>query len=157
MMHTPQVMPTLEIPLERMAEHWPISDRARFERLWWAMTYVLCETWEHKSTEARDFFATLPRTADLNIRLRELKKAGVIERMRECRHYMFHRDDRTYFDVGRAAPVGDLQTMLGLSQLFGAVFREALDTLKERKAASGQADSSRDAAISDAAVHSEAT
>lgn len=141
MLNTQPDLPAPGTAPESAMLHFSVSNRGRLERLWWALTYVLIEAWERKSPEARAFFAALPRTAALNIKLRELRKNGVIDKMRECRHYMCHQGDRTYWDKGRTAPVGDLKTLLELSQLFGAAFLDMLDVLKARKAAANLATS----------------
>jgi hypothetical protein len=135
MLGTRPDLPPPGTPPERAIVHFSVSDRGRLERLWWAMTYVLIEAWQRRSAEARAFFAALPRTAALNGMLTDLRKAGVIEKMAACRHYMCHQGDRTYWDEGRTAPVGDLKTLLALSEAFGAVFLDMLAELKRRQAA----------------------
>lgn len=67
MLATRPDLPQAGTPPERAITHWTVSDRARFERLWWAMSYVLVEAWLSKSEKAAAFFAELPATATLDI------------------------------------------------------------------------------------------
>ncbi len=111
---------------------WLVSDRARLERLWWALTYVLIEAWEAADTKAQAIFNRCPSTPKLASELSTLRDAGVIDEMRECRHYMCHRDRRAYWDRGRLSAVGHLQEVRQLHMTFGDVFLEAFAELKNR-------------------------
>jgi hypothetical protein len=114
---------------------WPISDRARLERLWWAMTYVLIEAWRApRPPEVGQFLARLEHTPRVEAALAALDDAGVIDKLRECRHYMCHRDHRAYWDAGRMASLGHFSEMLELSATLGALFVEALDKMKRSRA-----------------------
>ncbi len=94
------------------------------------MTFVLVEAWESKSDEVASVFHGLDSAPALDGKLDDLRSSGVITLLRECRHYMCHRDRRAYWDQGRMAPIGHLGGLRELSQVFGAVFLEALDAIK---------------------------
>jgi hypothetical protein len=98
------------------------------------MTYVLIEAWNARSIEAKEFFASLGPIPPLGAKLRMLRDDGIIEKLREW-HYMCHRDRRVYWDDGRMAPMGHLNDLLELSRLFGTVFLEALERLKQERSA----------------------
>lgn len=126
MLHTPVEQP----PPDRTLD-WMVSDRARLERLWWGTMYVLVEAWGARDAVVKEFFVALDGTPRLESKLKELTDAGVLAKLRECRHYMFHRDRRSYWDDGRMAPIGHGPDMLELNRLFGGVFLQALARLRE--------------------------
>ena len=80
------------------------SNWARLERLWWAHLEVLREAWErtHKSRPAVvEYLAKQSGYMEVQRICEESRINGLTDALREARGYMFHRDKRGYFDMGR--------------------------------------------------------
>jgi hypothetical protein len=109
-------------------EEFFMSDRGRFERTYAAFVAVLVEAWAARRYGAlRSLIGTLVSTDEVNAALLEARKGGGLERLRAIRGYMFHRDERQYWDYGRVAVVdlGGVHERLywAFSRMFLAVFR----------------------------------
>jgi len=89
------------------AEIFLSSDRGRFERIWVAFLYVLIEAWESDNMkEVRDYVASKVSIDKLTRLIQEGKKDGSLNKMRNTRHYIAHRDKRKYWDTGRLSVLG---------------------------------------------------
>lgn len=104
-----------------------MSDRGRFERTYVAFLAVLIEAWCSPSAQTgRDAIASRVSTQALEQLLTQARRAGALDKIRSIRAYMFHRDQRQYWDVGRVA-VATLQgthekIYSAFSQMFLAFF-----------------------------------
>jgi hypothetical protein len=117
------------------AEVFTMSDRGRAERLWVALLAVLVEAWDSgKMREVRDFVRAATDTSTLIGLVREARKT----KMREVRGYMFHRDERGYWDAGRTAVFGQLGFFTRLHEAFSVVFRAAMKAWRPRSSAEHQ-------------------
>ena len=109
------------------------SDRGRFERTYVAFLAALVEAWEAKrAAPVRSFMAAQAPTAGLaatvDDELTLARRSGGLDKLRCIRGYMFHRDEREYWDAGRVAvaELGGVHERLywAFSRLFLAAFRE---------------------------------
>jgi hypothetical protein len=117
--------PPSEICPGREREDWTISPRGRLERLWMSMLYVLLEAWEQNHT-ARHAVTSVVDAAALQELIERCRAEGILDALRETRHYMCHRDKRQYWDDGRLAIVGHLALCTVLMKEFGAVLLAAI-------------------------------
>lgn len=102
-------------------------DRFRAERLWVALLAVLAESWHSSMMRpVRDYVASVVDTTALVQTLREARKKPKAENMFEVRHYMFHRDERHYWNQGRLAVVGQLDFYTRLHNEFSTVILSAM-------------------------------
>ena len=114
-------------PLEKDPHLFPISDRARFERLWVGLLAVLVESWHSPNMrQTHEYVKQVTDTTQLTDLLRKSRKNGHYDKMVECRHYMFHRDKRKYWDDGRKAPFGGLRFHRSLHVAFSRVLLAAV-------------------------------
>lgn len=91
------------------AEEFLMSDRGRFERTYVAFLAVLIEAWCSARTQAaREAIAKRVATQSIDETLEKARRSGAIDKMRSIRGYMFHRDQREYWDSGRVV-VAELQ------------------------------------------------
>lgn len=106
-----------------------LSDRGRFERAWLAFLYVLFEAWESEQMkDARELVLSLNPETDLTALIEQGRKDGSINKLREVRHYMCHRDKREYWDEGRMA-VFNLEYNIKLHNAFGRALRLTIEKL----------------------------
>lgn len=120
----------LKQPLVSEVEVLHATDRIRMERLWVALLAVLVESWRSKSMgEARAYIAKVVDTAGLDQLLARGEQTGELSRLVDCRHYMFHRDRREYWDPGRLASVGQLEFNNNLHMAYSGVLLAALRSL----------------------------
>lgn len=104
------------------------SDRGRLERTYVAFLAVLIEAWCSPAAQAaREAIASSVPVQPVEELLAHARRAGVLDRIRSIRGYMFHRDERQYWDVGRVA-VAQLhgaheQIYSAFSAMFLAFFR----------------------------------
>lgn len=123
-----------ESPIVDNPELFTLSDRGRFERMWIALLCVLVESWKSgQMRPARKFVASKVDTDELEGLLRQGKKDGSLRKMKETRHYMFHRDTRKYWDIGRISVVGQLEYNERLHQAFSRVLHEAMRTISNEE------------------------
>ena len=107
-----------------------MSDRGRFERTYVAFLAVLIEAWGSPAAQAvRDAIASRVPIQPVEGLLAHGRRSGVLDRIRSIRGYMFHRDERQYWDVGRVA-VAQLhgaheQIYSAFSAMFLVFFRSA--------------------------------
>jgi hypothetical protein len=107
-----------------------MSDRGRFERTYIAFLAVLIEAWCSPAAQTvRDTIASRVPTQPVDQLLARERRFGVLDRIRSIRGYMFHRDERQYWDVGRVA-VAQLhraheEIYSAFSAMFLAFFRSA--------------------------------
>ena len=128
-------------PLEANVQTFHISDRARFERCWLAFLYVVFEAWQApQMASIRAYIGSLVATAELDATIVEGEQHGYLEKLREARHYMCHRDRRDYWNDGRLAPVGGLDFNKRLHDAFGRTLLKALHAHEQRTPASKRAD-----------------
>ncbi len=121
----------LKEPLDSDPTTFHMSDRARFERLWIALLAVLVEAWRSPQTRpVVDYIASVANVDNLVLTLDQMRSTGQQGKMVQCRHYMFHRDRREYWDEGRVAPAGNLEVYTKLHQSFGTVLLVALRAMK---------------------------
>ena len=110
---------------------WLISERGRFERAWVNFLYVLVEAWRAPvAKEVREWIAQVVDTTKLEELLAQGDQDGSIEKMAQNRHYMSHRDKREYWDVGRAAVLGQLQYHEDLHMAFSKVFLDGFAAIQ---------------------------
>ena len=104
-----------------------ISNRGRLERAWAAFLYIFIEAWQaSEKTEVRKYIEGKVSLNKLERALEDASKSGLIEKLREVRHYMCHRDRRQYWDKGRYIHIGNLATMMKLNNEFGAIFLQIM-------------------------------
>jgi len=110
-------------PLVNDIKIFDATDRARFERMWVAFLSVLVEAWNSfQMCRVREYVASKVSIDELSTLLQQGRKDGSLDKMRETRHYMFHRDERKYWDDGRLAVCGQLEFHLKIHQTFSRVF-----------------------------------
>lgn len=125
----------LEAHVETNAALFHASDRARLERLWVTLLAVLIEAWQASQMRpVRDYIASVASVGTLVGLLRQSRKDGHDDKLTECRHYMFHRDRRQYWDDGRASPIGELEFHLRLHQAFSDVLLAAMGSANAERA-----------------------
>jgi hypothetical protein len=67
--------------------------RFRFERLWIALLAVLVESWRSPTmAPVHEYVESVADTSELERLLSAYQETGMLERIKCCRHYMFHRD-----------------------------------------------------------------
>jgi len=107
-----------------------MSDRFRLERLWVGLLAVLVEAWDSGQVrDARDFLGGLVSTDRLVSLVRAARKGEPARRLVATRHYMFHRDQREYWDEGRTATWGRLDFHMELHDEFGKVLLAGMQAL----------------------------
>lgn len=88
---------------------WFATDHARLERTWIAFLYVLVESWRSDAmAPVRTHISVVADTSSLHRLLDQGDRSGDIQKMRETRDYMVHRDRRQYWDAARLAVMGQL-------------------------------------------------
>lgn len=106
---------------------WFATDHARLERTWIAFLYVLVESWRSQAMAlVRAHVGAVADTSGLDRLLDEGERSGDIQKMRETRDYMCHRDRRRYWDAGRLAVMGQLPFHSRLHQEFSQVLLVAI-------------------------------
>lgn len=81
-----------------------MSDRGRFERTYVALLAVLIEAWCSPGAQAvRDTIASRVPIQPVEQLLAHARRSGALDKIRSIRGYMFHRDQRQYWDAGRVA------------------------------------------------------
>ncbi|MGH8658924.1 MAG: hypothetical protein ACREV4_10765 [Gammaproteobacteria bacterium] len=130
-------------PIEADPERAHYSDRFRLERLWLALLAVLIEAWHAKQMRgAREFLSSVTNTDDLVSLIRQARKAPHRRALFQTRHYMFHRDEREYWNEGRYALYGTLEFNLRLHEAFSAVLLAGLAAIKNQQNADRRGTSS---------------
>lgn len=119
-------------PIAKGAEEFTTPDRGRLERMWVTFLYVLIEAWRSPiRTMAKSYMGA---KTDLNV-VEELiskgKNEGNIQKMRNARDYMCHRDKREYWDAGRIDVAGQLTYHESLHRAFSDVFLKTFNQCKE--------------------------
>jgi hypothetical protein len=115
------------------------SDRGRFERTYVAFLYVVVEAWSSPVMRpAHELAESLTSLEEVTSVLRQARKDGGLEAMRQVRDYMFHRDQREYWDEGRAAVVMQMHTHEAIYQAFSKMFLAAITGLKARPEAKAE-------------------
>ena len=108
------------------------SDRGRLERLWVALLFVLVEAWESSQmATVRAYVSQCAATNGVANLLRQARRDRHLDRMREARAYMFHRDKREYWDDGRHSVVGGLEFHHKLHMAFSQVMLAAMRHLNK--------------------------
>jgi len=121
----------IQQPVESSAT-FDVSDRGRYERMWAAMLYVLVEAWESKAAEpVRQHLASVADLSELSAILEEGRTTGAIDKLREVRHYMCHRDKREYWDAGRVGTLMQLDYNTRLHWAFSKVFLSVMPSADE--------------------------
>ncbi len=111
-----------QAPIPDKDVQWHYHDRGRLERLWVALLAVLIEAWHADQMKAaRDCLATVTDTGDLVRLLREARKTDHLRRLQANRAYMFHRDERKYWDEGRLGPIDHLEFHVAIHTEFSKV------------------------------------
>jgi hypothetical protein len=104
-----------------------ISNRARFERLWWALVAVYLESWNSaRMRPVREYVASVVDMSILNDMIKSTRRQPLRARLRDVRGYMFHRDARDYHDAGRFAVLEFLPSMNEIHIAFGKMMIEAM-------------------------------
>jgi hypothetical protein len=112
------------------------SDRGRLERTYVAFLYVLVETWQSAAmSRAKQFFESLTPLDEVRAVLKDVRRSGGIEKMRNVRAYMCHRDKREYWDEGRDAVNGQMENHEAVYQAFSKAFIVARRQLRTRSKA----------------------
>jgi hypothetical protein len=131
----------LDAPLVTDPVLFSASPRGRYERLWVALLAVLVEAWHsRKMRPARDYVRSVVALDELVKLLRQSRKDGTHDKLVACRHYMFHRDERDYMDIGRMGPIGAAHFTFRLHEEFSKVLFAAV------QAANASAESPADGA-----------
>lgn len=116
-------------PIAQDPRHFLTADRARLERLWVALLAVLVESWlSGQMRPVVEYIKTVTDVTEVETLLRDADKDGRHKKMVACRHYMFHRDRRKYWDEGRFSPIGELDFYSALHAAFSVVLHRALAT-----------------------------
>lgn len=119
-------------PLELDPHTFMVSNRGRLERTWIAFLYVLVECWRSKQMEpVRDFILTRIPDCKIDQLLQEGEQKGLLDKLREVRNYMCHRDKREYWNEGRLAVAGNLNFNTRLHDEFSRVLLTALEMGKQ--------------------------
>jgi len=110
-------------PIINDAREFDTSDRERFERMWIASLYVLVEAWNSLAMKGvREYIASKVDIQPVSSILAQGYKDGSLKKMGQTRHYMFHRDKRKYWDIGRSSPWDQLEYHERLHMTFSTVF-----------------------------------
>jgi hypothetical protein len=120
---------------KRGAEIFLASDRGRFERIWIAFLYVLVEAWDSRNMKSiKDYIASKVSINVLTSLIDQGKKDGSLNKMKNTRHYIAHRDNREYWDVGRLSVLGQFEYHLKLHNTFSEILLVAMEEMnKESK------------------------
>jgi hypothetical protein len=111
-----------------------LLDRRRFERLWVAFLAVMVEAWQAaKMRPVMEWIRSVTGATELVDLLKEAGESGHLAKIKKCRHYMFHRGWRKYWDDGRLAPVDEFEFNERLYMAFSGVLREAIDAVNAAK------------------------
>lgn len=128
----------IKSPLVGDVNEFDATDRARFERMWVAFLSVLIEAWNSSQMRrVREYVASKVPIDELSALLRQGEKEGSLDKMRETRHYMFHRDKRKYWDDGRLAVCGQLEFYLRVHQAFSRILLAVFKKMEEEKEIEG--------------------
>jgi hypothetical protein len=112
----------LSMPLDPNLEVFDVTNRGRLERLWCALLVVLVECWHsERMLPTIRYIMSVTDTSKLVALLRRSRSDGTTNLLIECRHYMFHRDRRGYWDKGRLCPLGRLEANDQLHMAFSDV------------------------------------
>lgn len=123
---TANLMRTLMLrePIEQDAESFMVSPRGRLERAWYRDLYVTVEAWlagtEGQQSAVRK--AARDEVAQLESLIEQGRSNGSLDRLRDVRDYMCHRDRREYWDKGRSAVAGE--GMLGWATELDSAFEQ---------------------------------
>lgn len=101
------------------------TPRFRLERLWMACLYVAVEGWRARTGPVQQFFERIEEAVVLESIVTRAEDGGLLDSMRACRDYMFHRDRRGMWDDGRLAPIGRFRELRELHDQFSIVFERA--------------------------------
>jgi len=119
-----------QAPIPDEDAQWHYHDRGRLERLWVALLAVLIEAWHADQMKpAREYLATVTNIDELVRLLREARKTDNFKRLQTNRSYMFHRDEREYWDEGRLGPIGHLDFHVALHSEFSRVLLVGLRSI----------------------------
>jgi len=114
------------------------SDHFRYERIWVALLAVLTEAWQSQAMSAvRGYVASVADSSGLERILDSYQTDGRLERIKSCRHYMFHRDRREYWDAGRQAPIGAFLDVEALYEEFSRVLLAAMQAAGQERMRQG--------------------
>ncbi len=112
-----------KFPIEQTVELYTASDHGRSERMWIMSLYVLVEAWQAPAmAEARAYVLSRTSTDAIQIVIERGKNDGSLEKMRNVRNYMCHRDRREYWDSGRTDVAGQLSYHEELHNSFSQLF-----------------------------------
>lgn len=106
--------------------HFLCSDRMRFERTWLMFLHVLVEAWEAPGTQRLREYATTIAPSEHSALAEALHAAhsdGTLKAINTIRHYMAHRDHRSYWDHGRTAVFGIFETARKLHDAFDILLK----------------------------------
>lgn len=114
------------------------SNRGRFERTYVAFLHVLVEAWlSSQMRQTRDLIATLAPLNNVAATLKHARRSRKLNSMKDVRDYMFHRDEREYWDAGRVATIGQASTREAIYESFSDMFLAAMAALREGKKGGG--------------------
>jgi len=83
--------------------------------------------------QVREYVASKVSIDELSALLHQGRKDGSLDKMRETRHYMFHRDKRKYWDNGRLAVCGQLEFHLKVHQAFSRVLLAVFSEMEKEE------------------------
>jgi hypothetical protein len=124
-----------ESPLEDDLLSFAISQRGRFERLWITFIFVVIEAWQSKYMSSAQNHVKNYVPADVTIINDLLKKAindHSLDKMRDVRDYMCHRDKREYWNKGRIAVFGQLVCNDKIFRAFGDMFLNYFEKIRAK-------------------------
>jgi hypothetical protein len=122
----------MRLPVEKGGVEFTISDRGRFERMWVTFIYILIEAWRSSTGKlAKSYMAAKTSLKVVGELISRGEKDGSVQKMKNVRHYMCHRDKREYWDLGRIDVAGQLTYHDCLHNAFSDVFLQVLRQSKE--------------------------
>jgi hypothetical protein len=122
----------IHCPVEEGAEIFTISDRGRFERMWVTFLYVLIEAWRSPiGVMAKSYMDSKTDLSKVDDIISKGENDGSVDKMRNVRDYMSHRDKREYWDSGRIDVACQVIYNEALHHSFSKAFLETFDHSKE--------------------------
>ena len=110
------------------AEEFTLSDRGRFERMWITSLYVLVEAWRAPAmASGKAYIKSITSIEQIDKLIEQGKIDGSLNKMRNVRDYMCHRDKREYWHAGRTDVAGQLAFHNALHTAFSQVFLAVYD------------------------------
>ena len=104
-------------------EEFTASDRGRFERMWITSLYVLVEAWRAEAmAPGKAYIKSITQIDQIDNLIEQGTTDGSLNKMRNVRDYMSHRDKREYWDTGRTDVAGQLDFHNALHNAFSQVF-----------------------------------